>query len=78
MTATGLPVVALNVDRHETPAVVGGVPQRELLAAVHLVLGVVDVEQDTARHSIEAVAEQLDHRRHHALERGRTGQSLPR
>jgi hypothetical protein len=50
------------------------VPQRELLAAVNPVLGVVDVEQDAPRHLLEAVAEQLDHRRHHALERGRAGQ----
>jgi hypothetical protein len=28
------------------------------------------------RHGIEAVAEQFDHRRHHALERERTGQVL--
>ncbi len=41
-----------------------GVPQCQLLAAVHPVLGVVDVEQDAAGYLIEAVAEQLDHRRH--------------
>jgi len=51
-----------------------GIPQRQLLAAVHPVLGVVDVEQDAPRHLIKAVAEQLDHCRHHALQRGRTGQ----
>jgi hypothetical protein len=64
----------VDVDRQETPAVVMGVPQRQLLASVHPVLGVVDVEQDAPGHLIEAVAEQLDHRRHHALERGRAGQ----
>ena len=51
-----------------------GVPQCQLLATVHAVLGVVDVEQDAPGHLIEAVAEQIDHRRHHALERGRAGQ----
>jgi hypothetical protein len=39
-----------------------------LLAAVNPVLGVVDVEQDAPRHRREAVAEQLDACRHHALE----------
>ena len=77
MTATGLPVRRLvDVDRQEAAAVVVGVEQRQLLAAVNPVLGVVDVEQDAARHLVEAVAEQLDHRRHHALERGRAGQVL--
>jgi hypothetical protein len=52
------------------------VPQRQLLAAVHSLLGVVDIEQEAPRHRFEAVAEQLDHRRHHALERGRAGQVL--
>jgi len=41
---------------------------------MHPVLGVIDVEQDAAGHLTEAVAEQIDHRRHHALERGRAGQ----
>ena len=50
------------------------VPQRQLLAAVHPVLGVVDIEQDAPGHLVEAVAEQIDHRRHHALECGRAGQ----
>ena len=39
----------------------------ELLAAVYPGLGVVDVQQDAPRHRFEAVAEQLDHCRHHAL-----------
>jgi len=43
---------------------------------VNPVLGVVDIEQDAARHSVKAVAKQLDHRRHHAFERGRAGQVL--
>ena len=50
--------------------------QRQLLVAVDPVLGIVDVEHDPARHVFEALAEQLDHRRHHALERPRAGQVL--
>ncbi len=53
-----------------------GVPQRQLLAAVDRILGVVDVEQDAPRHLVEAVAEQLDHRRHHPLGRDRAGEVL--
>ncbi len=53
-----------------------GVEQRQLLAAVDPVLGIVDVEHDAPRHLGEAVAEQLDHRRHHPLERDRPGQVL--
>jgi hypothetical protein len=64
------------VDRQETAAVVVGVEQRELLTAVNPVLSVVDIKQDASRHRLEAVAEQLDHRRHHAFERGRAGQIL--
>jgi hypothetical protein len=62
------------VDRLEAAAVVVRIEQRELLPAVHPVLGVVDVEQDTPGDRLEAVAEQPDHRRHHAFERGRAGQ----
>ena len=77
ITATGLPLRGLvDVDRQEAAAVVVGMEQRQLLLAVHPVLGVVDVEHDPARHLLEAVAEQLDHGRHHALERGRPGQVL--
>ncbi len=64
------------MDRLKAAAVVIGVEQRELLAAVNPVLGVVDIEHDTAGNLFEAVAEHLDHRRHHALERGRAGQVL--
>ena len=52
------------------------IEERELLAAVNPVLGVVDIEQDAPGYLLEAVAEQLDHRRHHALERGRARQVL--
>ena len=40
------------------------------------VLGIVNVEQDAPGYLLEAVAEQLDHCRHHAFERDRTGQVL--
>jgi hypothetical protein len=50
--------------------------QRKLLAAVNPILGVVDVEHDPARHLGETVAEQLDHRRHHPLQRDRPRQVL--
>ncbi len=53
-----------------------GMEQRQLLAAVNPILGIVDVEHDPPRHLVEAVAEQLDHRRHHPLERDRSGQVL--
>lgn len=65
----------IDVDRLKAAAVVIGVEQRQLLAAVNPVLG-VDVEQDTARHLLKAVAEHLDHCRHHTFERGRAGQVL--
>jgi len=52
------------------------IEQRESLAAMHFVLGVVDVEHDALGDLREAVAEQVDHHRHLALERERTGQVL--
>jgi hypothetical protein len=61
------------VDRQKATAVVVRIEQRELLAAVHPVLGVVDVEQDAPGDRLEAVAEQPDHRRHHAFEHARAG-----
>jgi hypothetical protein len=63
----------VDVDRQEAPLVVVGVEEGELLTAVRRVAGVVDVEHDPVRHPLEAVAEQLHHRRHHALEGGRAG-----
>ena len=66
----------IDVDRLEAAAVVVGVEQCELLAAVNPVLCVVDVEHDATRHLVEAVAEHLDHRRHHPFERGCAGQVL--
>jgi hypothetical protein len=66
----------MDMDGQEAVAVVMGVEQRELLAAMHVVLGVVDVEHNALGDLGEAVAEQIDHRRHHALERERAGQVL--
>jgi len=64
------------VDRQEAAAVVIGVEQRQLLAAVDPILSIVDVEHEASRHFGEAVAEQLDHGGHHALQRDRAGQVL--
>ena len=61
------------MDRQKAAAVVVRIEERELLAAVNPVLGVVDIEQDAPGYLLEAVAEQLNHCRHHALERGRAG-----
>ena len=63
----------VDVDRLKAAAVVIGVEQRELLPAVNPVLGVVDIEHDAPGDLLEAVAEHLDHRRHHPFERGRVG-----
>lgn len=48
------------MDGQEAAAVVVGMEQRQLLAAMHSVLGVVvDVQQDAARHLGEAVLDPL-------------------
>ena len=60
----------VDVDRQKAATVVMRMEQRQLLATVHPVERVVDIEQDASRHLFEAVAEQLDHRVHHADERG--------
>ena len=67
LAAAGL----VDVDRQEAAMVVVGVEQRQLLVPMDAVQSIVDVEHDAARHLLEAVAEQLDHGRHHPLERGR-------
>jgi hypothetical protein len=63
----------VDVDRQEAVAVVVRMEQRQLLTAAHPVQGAVNVEQDASRHLGEAVAEQVDHRIHHA-----DGRGLPR
>ena len=61
------------MHRQEAPGVVKGVEQRELLATVHRVAGVVDVQRDRRRRGREGAAEQVDKRRRHArhLDAGR-------
>ena len=66
----------IDVDRHEAAAVMIGVEQAELLPAIGAILGIVDIEDDPAGRGRKAVAEQLDHRRHHALQRDRAWQIL--
>lgn len=66
----------VNVDRLKAAAVVIGVEQRQLLAAMDPILGVVDIQHDAPWHGLEAIAKQLDHRRHHADQRGPAGQVL--
>lgn len=66
----------MDMDGQEAGAVVMRVGQRELLAAEQGVLGVVDIERDARGDLREAVGEQVDHRRHHALERELVGQVL--
>ncbi len=58
-----------DVDGQEAVAVVVGVEQRQLLPAMGFVPAVVDVEHDAPRQRAPAVAEQVDHRRHHARHR---------
>ena len=66
----------VDVHRQKAATVVVGMEQGKLLATVDPIFGVVEVEHDPPRHVFEAVAEQLNHRRHHALERDRAGQVL--
>src|SRR5579859_2198040 len=73
--APGLEPDRFDSNRHEAAAVMMGIEQRKLLLATGPV-GVVDVQHDPPRHHGVAVAEQVNHRRHHALEGDRTGQVL--
>ena len=56
------------MDGLEAIVVVMGVEQRQLLAAVDPVGGIVDVEHDARRHRIEAVTEQIDQGQSHACQ----------
>jgi len=58
-----------DVDRLEDVLVIMGVEQRQLLAAVDGVRGVVDVEHEAVGNTLEAVTEQVDHRQPHARQR---------
>ena len=60
--STGLAVAALeDVDGLEAIVIIMGVEQCQLLAAVDRVLGIIDVEDDTAGNMVRAFAEQIDH-----------------
>ena len=58
-----------DMDGLKAVLAVMGVEQRQLLAAVDRIGGVVDVEHDALGHALEAVAEQIDHRQPHARQR---------
>jgi hypothetical protein len=55
-----------DVDGLKAVRVIMGVEQRQLLATVDGIGGVIDVEHDAARNALEAIAEQIDHRQAHA------------
>ncbi|EXL04978.1 hypothetical protein BG36_09635 [Aquamicrobium defluvii] len=63
-------------DRLEAVFVVMGIEQAELLAAVHGVKGVVDVEHDPLRHLPEGGAVKVDHRPPHRHQLPHAGQVL--
>ena len=56
----------VDMDRQEAPGIVVGVEQRHLLAAVHRIAGIVDVEGDRRRRGGEAAAEDVDQGGRHA------------
>ena len=58
-----------DVDGLEAVRVVMGVEQRQLLAAVDGIGGIVDVEGDAGGNTLEACEEQIDHRQPHARQR---------
>ena len=55
-----------DVDGLEAIVVIMGVEQRQLLAAVDGIVGVVDIEHDALGNALEAGAEQIDQRQPHA------------
>jgi len=61
-------------DRLRAVFIVMGVEQMQLLAAVHGVERVVDIEHDAGRHAAEAVAVVVDHGPPHAQQGARVGQ----
>ena len=63
----------VDMDWQEAPRVVMGVEQRQLLAAVDRVAGVVDIEHDRRRRGREGAAEDVDQGRGHTrhLDAGR-------
>ena len=65
-----------DVDRLEAVAAGMGVEQRQLLAAVHEVVGVVDVEHDRGGRLVVAAAEEVDVADADLIERARVGDVL--
>ena len=65
-----------DVDRLEAGAVIVRVEERELLLAVHGIVGVVDVQHDALRRSREAAAVEIDLAEPYARERTPVGQVL--
>ena len=63
-------------DRLETVVVVMGVEQAQLLAAVHRIEGVVDIQRDPPRHLAERAAPDVDQGPAEAQQRARIGQVL--
>ena len=63
-------------DRLEAVFVVMGIEQAQLLAAMHGVKGVVDVEHDPLRHLPEGGAVEVDHRPAHRHQLAHAGQVL--
>jgi len=61
-------------DRLEAILIVTRIKQTQLLAAMHGVEGVVDVERDAVRHPAEAVAIVIDHGPPHAQQGAGIGQ----
>ena len=59
----------VDVDRQEAVGIIVRIEERQLLAPVHRIFGVVDVELNAPRHLFPAVTEQIDHRRHHPDQR---------
>ena len=57
------------MDGLEAVLAIVGVEQRQLLAAVDGIVGIVDVEDDTVGNTFEAFAEQIDHGQPHARQR---------
>ena len=74
---TGLPETPVeDMDRLEAGAVVVGVEERQLLLAVHGIVGVVDVEHDARRRAGEAAAIEIDLAEPDASQRAPVGNVL--
>ena len=65
-----------DLDRLETGGADMRIEEREFLLAVRGIVGVVDIEHDVLRHTLPALAEQVDEPQSDALERAPVGQVL--